>query len=81
MTRNPCCGRGRARALSGWMARLTRAAEDGIAKREIDAGVDCKALGQLIISTIGRGAVDQQVGERPWDRWIRCGGICMNIWR
>jgi TetR/AcrR family transcriptional repressor of nem operon len=45
--------RARARgALSGWMARLTKAAEDGIAKREIDARVDCKALGQLIISTL-----------------------------
>jgi TetR/AcrR family transcriptional repressor of nem operon len=45
--------RARARgALSGWMARLTKAAEDGILKREIDAGVDCKALGQLIISTL-----------------------------
>jgi TetR/AcrR family transcriptional repressor of nem operon len=45
--------RARARgALSGWMSRLTKAAEDGIAKREIDARVDCKALGQLIISTL-----------------------------
>jgi TetR/AcrR family transcriptional repressor of nem operon len=45
--------RARARgALSGWMARLTKAAEDGIFKREIEAGVDCKALGQLIISTL-----------------------------
>jgi TetR/AcrR family transcriptional regulator, transcriptional repressor for nem operon len=45
--------RARARgALSGWMARLTKAAEDGIFKREIDARVDCKALGQLIISTL-----------------------------
>jgi TetR/AcrR family transcriptional regulator, transcriptional repressor for nem operon len=45
--------RARARgALSGWMARLTKAAEDGIAKREIDSRVDCKALGQLIISTL-----------------------------
>src|ERR1700760_2738487 len=42
-------GRG---ALSGWMARLTKAAEDGISKREIDARVDSKALGQLIISTL-----------------------------
>jgi TetR/AcrR family transcriptional regulator, transcriptional repressor for nem operon len=45
--------RARARgALSGWMARLTRAAEDGIARREIRARVDAKALGQLIISTL-----------------------------
>ncbi len=45
--------RARARgALSGWMARLTKAAEDGIAKREIDSRVDSKALGQLIISTL-----------------------------
>jgi TetR/AcrR family transcriptional repressor of nem operon len=63
--------RARARgALSGWTARLTKAAEDGISKREIDARVDCKALGQLIISTLegallisrlesDRGALDQ----------------------
>jgi TetR/AcrR family transcriptional repressor of nem operon len=45
--------RARARgALSGWMARLTKAAEDGIARREIDSKVDAKALGQLIISTL-----------------------------
>jgi TetR/AcrR family transcriptional regulator, transcriptional repressor for nem operon len=45
--------RARARgALSGWMARLTKAAEDGIAKREIDSKVDSKTLGQLIISTL-----------------------------
>jgi TetR/AcrR family transcriptional repressor of nem operon len=45
--------RARARgALSGWMARLTKAAEDGIARREIQARVDAKALGQLIISTL-----------------------------
>lgn len=45
--------RARARgALSGWMARLAKAAEDGIVKREIDARVDAKALGQLIISTL-----------------------------
>ena len=45
--------RARARgALQGWMARLTRAAEDGIARREIEARVDAKALGQLIISTL-----------------------------
>jgi TetR/AcrR family transcriptional regulator, transcriptional repressor for nem operon len=45
--------RARARgALSGWMARLTKAAEEGIARREIQARVDPKALGQLIISTL-----------------------------
>jgi TetR/AcrR family transcriptional repressor of nem operon len=45
--------RARARgALSGWMARLTKAAEDGIARREIRRQVDAKALGQLIISTL-----------------------------
>ena len=45
--------RARARgALSGWMARLTKEAEDGVSNREINAGVDCKALGQLIISTL-----------------------------
>ena len=45
--------RARARgALSGWMARLGKVAEEGISKREIDARVDCKALGQLIISTL-----------------------------
>jgi len=45
--------RARARgALSGWMARLTRAAADGIANGEIDSRVDPKALGQLIISTL-----------------------------
>jgi len=45
--------RARARgALSGWMARLTKAAEDGISKREVGTRVDCKALGQLIISTL-----------------------------
>src|ERR1700743_697870 len=45
--------RARARgALSGWMARLTKAASDGIANGEIDSRVDAKALGQLIISTL-----------------------------
>ena len=45
--------RARARgALSGWMARLTKAAEDGISKLEVGMRVDCKALGQLIISTL-----------------------------
>src|ERR1700760_3862124 len=39
-------------ALSGWMARLTRATEDGIANGEIRKSVDAKALGQLIISTL-----------------------------
>ena len=34
------------------MARLTKAAEDGIARREIQSRVDPKALGQLIISTL-----------------------------
>ena len=45
--------RARARgALQGWMARLTKATEDGIARSEIDSRVDAKALGQLIISTL-----------------------------
>jgi TetR/AcrR family transcriptional repressor of nem operon len=45
--------RARARgALSGWMARLTKAAEDGVARREIQPRMNCKALGQLIISTL-----------------------------
>jgi TetR/AcrR family transcriptional repressor of nem operon len=45
--------RARARgALSGWMARLTKAAAYGIARGEIDSRVDPKALGQLIISTL-----------------------------
>ena len=45
--------RARARgALSGWMARLGKVAEEGIARREIQSRVDPKALGQLIISTL-----------------------------
>ena len=45
--------RARARgALSGWMARLTKAAEEGIERREIQSRVDPRALGQLIISTL-----------------------------
>ena len=45
--------RARARgALQGWMSRLTRAAADGIASREVNPRVDPKALGQLIISTL-----------------------------
>jgi TetR/AcrR family transcriptional regulator, transcriptional repressor for nem operon len=45
--------RARARgALSGWMARLTKAAEEGIARREIQSRVDPKALAQLIIATL-----------------------------
>lgn len=45
--------RARARgALHGWMARLAKAAEDGIAKHEIDSRVEAKALAQLIISTL-----------------------------
>jgi TetR/AcrR family transcriptional regulator, transcriptional repressor for nem operon len=45
--------RARARgALNGWMARLTKAAADGIASREINSHVDPNALGQLIISTL-----------------------------
>ena len=45
--------RARARgALSGWMARLGKVAEEGIARREIQSRVDCKALGQLIISSL-----------------------------
>ena len=45
--------RARARgALSGWMARLGKVAEEGIARREIQPRVDCKALGQLIISSL-----------------------------
>jgi hypothetical protein len=34
------------------VARLAKAAEDGIAKREIDPQVESKALAQLIISTL-----------------------------
>jgi TetR/AcrR family transcriptional repressor of nem operon len=45
--------RARARgALHGWMARLAKAAEDGIAKREIDPRVEATALAQLIISML-----------------------------
>jgi TetR/AcrR family transcriptional repressor of nem operon len=45
--------RARARgALSGWMARLGKVAEEGIARREIQSRVDCKALSQIIISTL-----------------------------
>jgi len=45
--------RARARgALHGWMARLAKAAEDGIANREINPRVEPKALAQLIISTL-----------------------------
>jgi TetR/AcrR family transcriptional repressor of nem operon len=45
--------RARARgALSGWMARLGKVAEEGIARREIQSRIDTKALGQLIISTL-----------------------------
>jgi TetR/AcrR family transcriptional regulator, transcriptional repressor for nem operon len=45
--------RARARgALSGWMARLGKVAEEGIARREIRSRIDPRALGQLIISTL-----------------------------
>ncbi|HEY2823210.1 MAG TPA: TetR/AcrR family transcriptional regulator [Candidatus Acidoferrum sp.] len=45
--------RARARgALQGWMARLAKVAEYGVANGEINSRVDAKALGQLIISTL-----------------------------
>lgn len=45
--------RARARgALQGWMSRLAKVAAEGVENGEIDSGVDAKALGQLIISTL-----------------------------